>query len=363
MIQCQCGAVSQNARLRKGTPLSLCHCNTCRHLTGLLCTSYYPVEDFHTSDSIRVYSISARSNIYFCTTCGCHVARSRKTTQGPLEWDVATGVVVSSTQDLNLTYESHKHVQDTQDGGISTWIDLTGHRQVDQHTMFRGEDWLHQEDTGVADDLLHGSCACGTVRFEITRPDSASREPSRWLPDLTFPDKTTPDSIKQNPSDLKWWIPNDGSKFLAGTCVCRSCRLISGFEIQTWAFVPRSNISFLVPGPGPGQSITQPLDFSTLPRGILQTHSSSPNVLRDFCGKCGATVFWREKGKPDVLDVSVGLFQAREGARAESWLEWWTDRVSFSEEVGTGRTGSIARTASNLVQALEDGLKVWKHRE
>jgi hypothetical protein len=27
-----------------------------------------------------------------------------------------------------------------------------------------------------------------------------------------------------------------------GTCVCNSCRLSSGFPIQTWAFVPKSNI-------------------------------------------------------------------------------------------------------------------------
>lgn len=361
-VRCQCGAVSQeNIRLREGRPLSLCHCDSCRHSTGLLCTSYYPVKGFSLSDSIRGYSLSPQSTRYFCTTCGCHVARSRKTEQGLLQWDVATGVVVASTQDLDLTYEFHDHVKDTKDGGISIWINLSGHHRSDLGAT--AQNWmapLNQQDLGGHNDLLTGSCLCGTVCFEITRPDLSSREPRRWLPDLMLPDKTTSDDIKQNPSDIKWWIPNNGSKFLAGTCACRSCRLVSGFEIQTWAFVPRSNI-FLVTGLESGRSITKPLDFATLPQGILQTHSSSPNALRDFCGKCGATVFWRENGRPDVIDVSVGLLQAQEGARAESWLEWWTDRVSFSEEVGTGRTGSTAVTTSSLIHALEDGLKASNH--
>lgn len=102
-----------------------------------------------------------------------------------------------------------------------------------------------------------------------------------------------------------------------------------------------------------------PLDFGTLPKGVLTSYSSSPGVVRDFCSGCGATVFWHDGIRPDLVDVSVGLLRAEEGARAESWLKWWTDRVSFEEETETGREGAAARTARKLIGALEGGLMVW----
>ena len=64
----------------------------------------------------------------------------------------------------------------------------------------------------------------------------------------------------------------------------------------------------------------------------LNHFESSPGVRREFCGKCGATVFWHNTERPGVVDVSVGLLKAKEGALASSWLEWWTQRVSFAED-------------------------------
>jgi hypothetical protein len=134
---------------------------------------------------------------------------------------------------------------------------------------------------------------------------------------------------------------------------------MSGFEVQAWAFVPRANIFFHIPGPE-GAKSTIPLDFITLPSGVLTSFTSSSNVTREFCGTCGATVFWHEKSPDDVVDVSVGLFKDPEGARAEKWLKWWQGRVSFAEEVGTGRTVLEAKVASALICELEQGMK---HRE
>lgn len=47
-----------------------------------------------------------------------------------------------------------------------------------------------------------------------------------------------------------------------------------------------------------------------------------------------------------MIDVSVGLLDAEEGARAERWLEW-RDRVSFGEMAQNGA----------LVEMLGRGLK------
>ncbi|KAH6871645.1 hypothetical protein B0T10DRAFT_417118, partial [Thelonectria olida] len=90
-----------------------------------------------------------------------------------------------------------------------------------------------------ANEPLEAFCACGNIRFHITRPIDG---PRRNFPDLVFPDKTTDELVKRNPADKKWWIQDNGNKYLAGTCACRSCRLIYEFEVQAWTFVPRANI-------------------------------------------------------------------------------------------------------------------------
>lgn len=59
--------------------------------------------------------------------------------------------------------------------------------------------------------------------------------------------------------------------------------------------------------------------------------------------------------------MSVGLLCAAggDGARAEGWLGWWGQRVSFAEEVRRGRTGPAAERAAALVSRLEAGLRLW----
>jgi hypothetical protein len=66
--------------------------------------------------------------------------------------------------------------------------------------------------------------------------------------------------------------------------------------------------------------------------GTLRRFESSPGVDRQFCGACGASVYWHCDGRPDLVDVCVGLLNSECGARAEDWLEWETGRVSFSED-------------------------------
>jgi hypothetical protein len=104
------------------------------------------------------------------------------------------------------------------------------------------------------------------------------------------------------------------------------------------------------------EEIIIPLDFNEFRelekagKTVLRSYESSPGVLREFCGTCGATIFWHDKWRPEVVDVSVGLLEAQEGARAEEWLEWWVERVSFEEDAA-GR--------GDLIPALRRGLWVW----
>ncbi|KAJ4269959.1 hypothetical protein NW762_001630 [Fusarium torreyae] len=346
-ISCLCGSVSTKVDSQTSTSdstidVSLCHCNDCRHTTGLLCTSYFPIEKPDLSENLNVFKGSDGSYRHFCSTCGCHIYRSVKGDDGDVTWGVATGVVTSSdSKSEKVRFTTHTYIEDTVDGGASIWLPLDGQQSSSRSNH------LTQKSTS-----LNACCACGGVELLITRPNEASRSPQRGHTDLMYPYCSTDESITKNPSDEKWWI--QGDKYLAGTCACESCRLASGFEIQTWAFMPLTNISILT-HESPGTGV--PLDFGNLPAGTLKGYQSSRVAVRHFCGVCGATVFWREISDPSVVDVSVGLLRADEGARAESWLRWWTERISFSEEVQTHRSGSFAAAAQSLIDNLSSGLK------
>ncbi|KAF9876161.1 glutathione-dependent formaldehyde-activating enzyme [Colletotrichum karsti] len=272
--------------------------------------------------------------------------------------------------DTDTRYARHISVGDTNDGGISLWLPKIGNRTMetvnqslaDGFQKVTAREVLPEVSPLAPPDALPATCACGTVSFHITRPNEESYIPHSGYPDLQYAACSHSSEFMANPNRDKWWIRANGTKYLAGTCACRSCRLISGFEIQTWTFVPRSNIFFHVAASNGEQTIT-PLDFGTLPSGILQTYESSPGVHREFCGTCGATVFWHDKWRPDVIDVSVGLLRAKEGARADTWLDWWTRRCSFEEETTSGRTGEPARVARELIDGLERGLRSGDKRE
>lgn len=185
------------------------------------------------------------------------------------------------------------------------------------------------------EERLKAQCHCGGVKFYITRPNEHSKKAQSPFPDLMIPFHTGASSA--NPTGETWFLRENDTKYLAGTCACTSCRLSMGFEIQTWAFVPKCNIF---------QSDGSPIDFNI---GTLKRYDSSPGVYREFCGTCGATVFWHCDFRPEVLDVSAGILDPSEGARVESWLDWWTERVSFSE----------LAVSTSLVKSLEAGMKEW----
>ena len=413
-ISCHCGATRQTIHLRPSNdPLRLCHCSECRQSSGELCTTYIALAAPPSVEGTRRYTIDGAgrpgTTLYFCATCGCHAFRSWPSNgeqgvdsageaRGHVEWEVASGVVVglaATTDEAQAKsggrppgFGAHLHVDDTSDGGLSVWLSDIGGETVPQSSDKNAcpsrcsHPSSHQHEPTLLGDedeeQLAASCLCGIVRFVITRPNAASRQVRSGFPDLSHPYASTAPELVPNPDDEKWWLRDDARKYLAGTCACRSCRLICGFEIQAWAFVPRANIFFL---PGKGdisgeqrstatgtkttatastqeEQIKVPLDFTHVhAAGVLQGYESSAGVEREFCPRCGATVFWHDKWRPELIDVSVGLLRAGTGARAEDWLDWWTGRVSFAEDAPLGRRDGPAGWAVELVEALETGMK------
>ncbi len=103
---------------------------------------------------------------------------------------------------------------------------------------------------------------------------------------------------------------------------CTSCRLVTGLEIASRAYVPR--------------------------------HVCNSDVPREFCAKCGAKVLYRLDNRTrDVLDIGVGLLKAKVGASAKEWLEWNTEEVKFADDA----------TDKKLPKSFLLGMKAWAQRK
>ncbi|EAU34739.1 conserved hypothetical protein [Aspergillus terreus NIH2624] len=341
-IACLCRQVAQEVQLDPSideTVFNLCHCNACRAATGLLFSSYYALYGLSPNLSgLREYHQPDQITRYFCGTCGTHVLAHNASTR---RYFVAAGVFSNDLPPIRSV--RHWRASDTKDGGLS--IFLPGDTD-DSSCLLQGFSTNQERDHSLEDDAwdskpddgrIPARCHCGGVEFYVTAPDKTSSKATSPWADLLVPYYS---GSSANPDDVKWWLCAGNTKYLAGTCACTSCRLGSGFPIQEWAFIPKSNL-FNADG--------SPLAFGV---GTMQQYESSPEVYREFCNRCGANVFWHCKERPLLIDVSVGLLRAKSGARAEGLLHWHRDRVSFAE-----------MGQQTLVQRLEAGLSGRENRE
>ena len=357
-VTCLCGSSKDTVEITSDLPSSsiTCSCDICRYCTGVLFLTCLRLKDKPSFvDGLESYKSSENVTRFFCRECGSHVCCMQQDNQS---WNLCAGVVdeiVGQTPPGQLqAFMQHEFVGSTLDGGLAICLAdyqgkairmfLQGPNEEPVQTfpqqrsspIFTTPDRPAHNDQPEsfrsADETLRASCHCGGVRYTVTRPSEASKQCSSPWPDLIVPHSAHSD----NPEDVKWWLRDRDTKYLAGTCACRSCRLATGSPIQTWAFVPKANIRKM-----DGTSLEYTL-------GTLKQYKSSDNTYREFCSSCGATVFWHCDERPDLIDVSVGLLRASEGSRAENWLKWHTKRVSFKEHAFD----------STLAAELERGLQV-----
>ena len=341
-VTCLCGKSRDSLELGSELPLQTtsCSCDDCRYTTGVLFLSTVRLLAEPTIvGTLTAYQSSERTTRYFCSTCGSHVLARRHRRD---EWFLCTGSIdrvldatgpipslehiveqqfIGHTRDGGLsacfaTAETHgKHIQTFLGAPVPKYLDLTQNPppwpSIERHCSPASVDQSGK---------LRAACHCGKVQYWVLRPNNASKTKcSSPFPDLLVPYYSN-DSA--NPGNSSWWLR--GAKYFAGTCACRSCRLGSGAAIQTWAFVPKVNLSSHSYGSG------NEINFDYI--SGLQRFESSPGVYREFCNTCGATIFWHCDERPTLIDVSVGLLRAVEGSRAETWLEWHTERLSFKEQ-------------------------------
>lgn len=276
------------------------------------------------------------------------VSHSAHDGESGAQWDVMTGTL-ESINDVIDEIESHDFVADTMDGGFSDFLIEFRGKTIPRSAGFTGKSeelplyWKSKDRPDVSPsptDRLHCHCKCNGVEFWIARPSERSKQALGAWPDLIIPYYSN-----QPKSDgSAWWLRDEGRKFLAGLCSCNTCRLDTGMEFIEWAFVPTIDIS----------SDPEGKRKFELPFGSLKGYRSTSDVERYHCGGCGASVFYTADDRTDLVDVAVGMMDAPEGARAESWLEWRTQRLSFRED-------ALPR-AKDLTLAVEDGLEEFGKR-
>ncbi|KAJ2933059.1 hypothetical protein H1R20_g4029, partial [Candolleomyces eurysporus] len=271
-----------------------------------------------------------------------------------VEWRVAGGALNKSEGIVKPMY--HLHVASTMDGGMSDVLRVVEGVELPRYSEGYGSPllplkWRSPELKEEQPRELDMYCHCGTISVKISPPEEIATEPRAPFPDLLYPADVTRLAKQRNPGDVKWWLrppykEGEHDRYLAGYCACSYCRASSGFEFQPWGFVIQAYVRESVRGPD------EPIEFpqdDLRPQGLKQ-YASSPGRYREFCAKCGATAFWWTAGRPDIIDVSMGLInQSYDGVRAEHWFQWHKDRVSFAEKA----------TSPVLVQALGDGLKAF----
>ena len=341
---CMCGQLSASCNVpNKDFPVeyTICHCWTCRHMTGLLALTLLNVHRPLTVKGTPVqYTYPGGPKTfsrYFCGHCGTSVYEDG---EPPTRYaSLCSGALEKLDGLANI--KSHIYVSDTGDGGLSVWLpQLPAFEEKTGGAPYTGPFVGQELARHAADERLDCTCRCGGVQFYITRPNEESRDLHSDFSNSLAPLDGGEDRHK-NAGDVKWWISADGKRYAACNCACYSCRKFSGYDLQQWAFVPLVNIL---------QKDGRPMDFSM---GKLKEYSSSEGVIRHFCGGCGATVFFRSMKRPKLIDVSVGLMDASSGSRAEEWLKWQLDRVSYIEDAHH----------TKLVGMLHEGLKEYQKKK
>lgn len=329
-------------------PLSthLCSCSICRYVHGTLACFHAPLPtgiaprfSTDTSSLTRYRHADAASDRLFCSTCGCHIGDEDivpNHASGALEWRIVTSIFEAETHRDESIFKITTHVYPEPEPiiGLHTWLPRIGDRKLstwkpapDDPNFPIPRPMTPEKEVGIdGHERLRGECHCGGVSFTFPRPNHPSMKGS--------------DVVKSYTS------PVDDTKWVASLDVCDDCRLATGAQVIPWTFVP---LAILEP------PVQEDLKF-----GTLKTYKTSEPVLRAFCGRCGATVFFlndkkRVEGRLWTVDIAVGILRAPEGPAAENWLTWRTGRMSYYK--------SGLAYDPTFTKALAEGIRAWGERE
>lgn len=327
-------------------PTSICNCNDCRHSTGKTSAIYAtlqcpPLSLDATEDDMKpanlsnlmVYHSSPNSSRRFCSKCFAQMFFKDIDKEQKTRWEVSAGALEEKVDEI-VGIRGHIFVGSTLDGGSANHYLA----KPSGETLPRYKEWtasgeplpLDWKDPTISTsrapkDVLHFHCHCKRIKFYLKRSTEIKNTDEEWY-------------------HVAGQTPDEPILFRTEHCVCTSCRLTSGSLVTTWTYIPRYNSLFLDPE---ATIAFDPADPAKRPKDLHQ-FESSPNIVREYCGTCGAAVFWYKNGDDEKMDIATGLVDQEDGggARAEGWLVWEHD-VSYKEDANS----------KQVLKMLEDGLK------
>ncbi|ETN44850.1 uncharacterized protein HMPREF1541_09725 [Cyphellophora europaea CBS 101466] len=333
-LNCLCGAITlPGSVLDHPTfpiPEEICHCNPCRYVSGSLSPAFPRLTSAPPPAvlaKLTCYSSSDRCNRYFCSTCGAHCFVEHPQVQD--EWHCNAGIIdppASPPVKDVILITSHAYIDDAIDGGLTPlflsptsgydpsdhlYPEVRGKNAVKASTVLDMAKKALSCPLPGPDDTLSAKCHCGGVSLSIERADYV-----------------------RNPHNVgSSMMPSHPNKYVAWFCVCRSCRLATGYSLQPMVYVPPAAIRNATNGAPVvfGRAAKEPGANKGLK---LKHYLSTEDVQRSFCGGCGATVFYTFLGESDngVVDVSAGILRADSGSLAREWVEWRDGYMSHEEE-------------------------------
>ncbi|KAL2864005.1 GFA family protein [Aspergillus lucknowensis] len=332
--RCHCRAVHFTLTIpTTSLPLDvhICNCTLCRTLLGAPASFHAPLPkeiepEFIAPSSLDKLTPNRREGapctIYFCSTCGCHIGDRGH--QGG--WTISVSIFEEGVNDNESLWKFNEHwytdAASTGDGGFSQLLPRIDGREVriwnPDTTTDRSQKDEKKEDGGREEKLL-AQCSCGGVSFNISRPRQ---------------------EFVDSPLSEGWVHAEDPSKWLGLVDVCTDCRLVNGAHVVAWLFVSADHISPPLP--------------EDLCIGTSKRYESSPGVVRTFCGRCGATVFFTEKRRGRIVDIATGILRGKEGFMLADWARWRTARLGYPDDG--------IKYDRGLTEGLTEGLQEWGRR-
>ncbi|KAJ5472999.1 hypothetical protein N7530_007000 [Penicillium desertorum] len=303
--------------------IHLCHCSVCRYTHGAPCSFHasLPVgvePQFIAPSSLNKLTTyqhpASTATGYFCSTCGCQIGGADG------QWVITPAIFDANREDEGIwKFNAHMLPTSAQDGGLAAVFSAINGHQMETENLGLSPQAIAGSDSQPPDpeskELL-AQCHCGGVSFTIARPS---------------------EEFVASPRSKGCISPLDKSKWLACMDLCDDCRLVTGTHVISWMSVSIDHITPRLP--------------QNLLIGSAKGYRSSKDVLRVFCGTCGATVFYHGDGRPDAVDVAMGILRAPEGAMAENWSVWRAGRAEYPEDG--------IRYHAGFSHALIEGMQRW----
>ncbi|KAL2834621.1 Mss4-like protein [Aspergillus pseudoustus] len=327
--RCHCGATHFTLTLpTSALPLKthLCHCTICRTVHGAPAAFHARLPDGVVPAFVSPSNLDkttgykhahATAYRHFCSTCGCHIGDQAENRES---WYISVSVLDANANQGVWEIAEHVYTSSTKDGGLSALLPTIAGKEVKVWNPEPGDDALGLAG-GTSDDhdTLLAKCHCGGVSFNISRPQ---RE------------------FVESPAGDGWVIRSEPTKWLASLDACTDCRLVTGAHVIGWLFVPSDHISPPLP--------------QNLLVGTSKSYKSSQDVYRTFCGRCGATIFYSESGRPGIVDVAMGILHHKDGFMLDDWAFWRTGRLGWADDG--------VKYDEGFTRSLTEGLQEWGRR-